>query len=77
MSQLSGLRTAPRIGMRALWVVGLAALALLSGDAEARIHESSIQLDAENPWAYLTKFSYSRGSGNFTLEINSLKVRTL
>lgn len=66
----------PPRGVRSAIPIVLATLAFLVGRADAKIMEGTVQLDARTPWAYLTKFSYSRGSGNFTLEVNSLKVST-
>ncbi len=54
----------------------LALLLLLCSpqQATAKIVSGQVVLDGANPWAYLTKFSYSQGSGNFTLDAKAVNA---
>ena len=53
-----------------------AAILLLSlmETATAKVVTGSVTLNNQTQWAYLTKFSYSLGSGNFTLDVKSSNV---
>ena len=50
-------------------------LALQSlGTATAKIVSGQVTLSNQTSWVYLTKFSYSQGSGNFTLDVKADSV---
>lgn len=46
------------------------ALALVVPGSRAKTVTGQLQLDGSNEWAYLSKFSYSLGAGNFTLHVD-------
>jgi hypothetical protein len=58
--------------------VGLGAillgLALQWQGSEAKVVGGHLRLDAKHTWVYLTKFSYSKGDGNFTFDAYSQEV---
>lgn len=49
-------------------------LCTLCQDAMAKIVKGEVALHNATQWTYLTKFSYSQGSGNFTLDVKAGKV---
>ncbi len=60
-----------RAGLAAPWLalaLLLLAAALLPG-AMAKVVSGKVALNNATQWVYLTKFSYSLGSGNFTLDV--------
>lgn len=60
----------------ASWMaVLLLLLALALPGAVAKVVSGQVALNNATQWAYLTKFSYSLGSGNFTLDVKPASVR--
>lgn len=57
----------------ACWIVFLILQGL--GSVTAKIVSGQVALSSGKPWAYLSKFSYSLGTGNFTLEVTEASVR--
>jgi hypothetical protein len=60
------------------WRVAVASAAILllnlMKTTTAKVVSGSVTLNNQTQWAYLTKFSYSLGSGNFTLDVKSSNV---
>jgi hypothetical protein len=44
------------------------------GTTTAKIVSGQATLSNQTSWMYLTKFSYSQGSGNFTLDVKAASV---
>lgn len=59
----------------ASWMAVLLLLALALPGAVAKVVSGQVALNNATQWAYLTKFSYSLGSGNFTLDVKPASVR--
>lgn len=57
-----------RLGF-ALWMAAALLLAAALPGAVAKVVTGQVTLNNGTQWAYLTKFSYSLGSGNFTLDV--------
>lgn len=45
------------------------ALSLVMPTAEAKLVTGELELKEKKEWVYLSKFSYSLGSGNFTVNV--------
>lgn len=53
----------------ASWLAVALLLAMALPGALAKVVTGQLALNNNTRWAYLTKFSYSLGSGNFTLDV--------
>lgn len=51
------------------WMAVVLLLACALPGAVAKVVTGQVALNNATQWAYLTKFSYSLGSGNFTLDV--------
>ena len=73
-----GVERMDRLGSRSGLAWGCIAFILgaLCQGVSSKVVTGEVALNNGTQWSYLTKFSYSQGSGNFTLDVKPGQVRS-